>query len=142
VVLEIPAKTDLASLYGQIVDAWQVTIADAGVSGEDKGEGGKYLLIPPEYKESPPNGYIPIHSESYRLAFIFRSIPSATAEDANSYARTLKMYPLANAANPKPTRFVDGSTKRMPTLPAYDLGAFQDIFDIISVEPVSTILGR
>lgn len=138
VVLEIPPKTDLASLYGQIVDAWQVTIADVGVSGEDKGAGGKYLLIPPGHKDPIPSGYIPIQSESYRLAFVFRSIPapSATAEDANSYAQTLKMYPLADAANPKPTRFVDGSTKRMPTLPAYDMVAFQDIYEVINVEPV------
>ena len=32
VVVEIPAKTDKAVLYGQIVDAWQVTIADVGPS--------------------------------------------------------------------------------------------------------------
>ena len=47
VVMEVPAKTDKTSLYGQIVDAWQVTIADVGPAGEDKGEGAKYLLIPP-----------------------------------------------------------------------------------------------
>jgi hypothetical protein len=46
VVLELPAATDKASLYGQIVDAWQVTVADVGPSGEDKGKGGKLLLLP------------------------------------------------------------------------------------------------
>lgn len=35
VVLEIPSKTDKSVMYGQIVDAWQVTIADVGPSGED-----------------------------------------------------------------------------------------------------------
>jgi hypothetical protein len=34
VVLEIPAKTDKASLFGQVVDAWQVTIADVGGRGD------------------------------------------------------------------------------------------------------------
>ncbi len=29
-VLELPAKTDKASLYGQIVDAWQLTLAMSG----------------------------------------------------------------------------------------------------------------
>lgn len=137
VVLELPAKTDKASLYGQIVDAWQVTIADVGESGEDKGAGGKYLLLPPGNKGPVPAGYIPVQSESYRLAFVFRSIPAPTAtiDDANAFAKTLKMYPLAEAASPKPTRFVDGSSKRMPTLPAYDLSAFKDIYEVISVEP-------
>jgi hypothetical protein len=46
------------------------------------------------------------------------------------------MYPLAEAANPKPTRFVDGYADRMSTLPFYDFRYFQDLHDIISVEPV------
>jgi hypothetical protein len=33
VVLEVPAKTAKAVLYGQVVDAWQATIADVGPSG-------------------------------------------------------------------------------------------------------------
>lgn len=40
-VVEVPAKNDKASLYGQIVDAWQVTLADVGPAGQDKGAGGK-----------------------------------------------------------------------------------------------------
>src|SRR5277367_114543 len=140
VVLEIPAETDKTVMYGQIVDAWQVTIADVGPSGEDKGAGGKYLLIPPGYKDSIPSGYIPIHTESYRLAFAFRSVPlpGATAADAYAYSKTLKMYPLSKAATPKPTRFVDPTGKRYPTLPFYDMRNFQDIYDIVSVEPVRT----
>lgn len=39
VVVEVPAKTDRGVLYGQVVDAWQATIADVGPSGLDKGEG-------------------------------------------------------------------------------------------------------
>src|SRR5271154_7489952 len=138
VVLEIPAKTDKAVVYGQIVDAWQVTIADVGPSGEDKGAGGKYLLIPPGFKDSIPDGYIPIRTESYRIAFAFRSVPlpGATDADAYAYSKTLKMYPLADASSPKPTRFIDPTDKRYPTLPFYDLQAFQDIYDIISAEPV------
>jgi hypothetical protein len=138
VVLEIPAKTDKTVMYGQIVDAWQVTIADVGPSGEDKGAGGKYLLIPPGYKDSIPVGYIPIRTESYRIAFAFRSVPlpGATDADAYAYSKTLKMYPLSEASSPKPTRFVDPTGKRYPTLPFYDMQAFQDIYDIISVEPV------
>src|SRR5271156_4275609 len=84
VVLEIPAKTDKTVMYGQIVDAWQATIADVGPSGEDKGAGGKYLLVPPGYKDSIPVGYIPIRTESYRIAFAFRSISLPGATDAEA----------------------------------------------------------
>jgi len=50
VVVEIPEATDKASLYGQIVDHWQLSIADVGPSGIDKGKGGKILLTPPGYR--------------------------------------------------------------------------------------------
>jgi hypothetical protein len=106
--------------------------------GEDKGAGGKYLLLPPAYKDPIPTGYFPIKSSSYRILLAFRSIPlgDATAADAYAYSKTLKMYPLSEAAEPKPTRFVDGLSLPVHTLPFYDTRALQDIHDIISVEPV------
>jgi hypothetical protein len=138
VVLEVPAKTEKTILYGQIVDAWQSTIAGVGPVGEDKGAGGKYLLIPPGYKEKVPAGYFPIQSSTYRIFFGFRSIalPGATVADAYAYSKTLKMYPLSEAPHPGPTKIVDGRAYPLHTLPFYDIRALQDIHDIISVEPV------
>lgn len=60
VVLEVPAKTDKAVLYGQVIDAWQTTIAGVGAAGADKGAGGKYLFLPPGYKQPIPHGYFPV----------------------------------------------------------------------------------
>ena len=138
IVLEVPAKTDRGVLYGQVVDAWQTTVADVGPSGLDKGKGGKYLFLPPGYKEPIPNGYFPIQSSSYRILFAFRSIPlgGATDAEAHAYSETLKMYPLSEAAHPPPTRIVDGRPSPLHTLPFYDIRALQDIHDIVSVEPV------
>jgi hypothetical protein len=129
VVLEIPSASDKGVLYGQVVDAWQETIADVGPSGIDDGKGAKLLFLPPGYKDTPPSGYIAIPSQNYRIQFAFRSIklPGMTDEQANAYAKTLKMYPLAEAANPKPTRFVDGYADRISTLPFYDFRYFQDL---------------
>jgi hypothetical protein len=138
VVLEVPAKTNKAVLYGQIVDAWQSTIADVGPVGADKGEGGKYLLLPPNYNGQIPDGYFVLRPSSYRIVMAFRSIQleGATPADAYAYSKTLKMYPLSEAANPRPTRIVDGRPYPLHTLPFYDIRALQDIHDIISVEPV------
>ena len=99
VVLEVPARNDKASLYGQVVDAWQATLADVGPAGMDKGAGGKYLLIPPGYKEAIPNGYLPIQSSGYRVLLAFRSVaaPGASEADAHAYSKLLKMYPLSEA---------------------------------------------
>jgi len=138
VVLEVPAKTPKAVLYGQVVDAWQATIADVGPSGADKGEGGKYLFVPPGYNEPIPDGYIVIRSSGYRIVFAFRSIQleGATSADAYAYSKTMKLYPLSQAANPPETRFVDGRPYPLHTLPFYDIRTLNDIYDIVSVEPV------
>lgn len=137
VVLEVPAKTDKGVMYGQVVDAWQATIADVGPTGPDKGAGGKYLFLPPGYKGDVPEGYFPIHSTTYRILLAFRSIQlgGATPADAFAYSKLLKMYPLSEAANPKPG-FVDITQLPLHTLPYYNIHALQDIHDIISVEPV------
>lgn len=138
VVLELPAAGPDASLYGQVVDAWQFTIADVGPAGLDKGQGGKYLFTPPDYKDAIPPGYIHVQSPNYRIALAFRAIaaPGKTAADAHAYAQKLRMYYLSEAADPPKQRFVDAVDQRYATLPRYDESAFQDIYDIVSVEPV------
>lgn len=135
VVVEIPEATDKASLYGQIVDHWQLSIADVGPSGIDKGKGGKILLTPPGYDKQIPSGYIEVKSPSYRVYFGFRSIKSetATTADAYAYAKTLKMYYLND---PKETQFIDPSDMQYSSLPHYDERWFEDIYAIFSLENV------
>ena len=138
VVLEVPTSTARSSLYGQVVDHWQITIADVGPAGVDKGKGGKYLFLPPGYAAAIPAGYIPIKSSSNRIGFAFRSVrgPGATNEDAYNYTKLLRMYPLAVASNPPQQIFIDPIDMIVPTLPRYDIGALEDIKEIIDAEPV------
>jgi len=136
VVVEIPAATDKASLYGQIVDHWQITIADVGPSGIDKGKGGKILLTPPGYDGKVPAGTIEVKSPSKRVCFVFRSIKGAkaTTADAYAYSKTLKMYYQSELPKPKPTKFIDPLDKRFSTLPRYDERWFEDVHAIFSYE--------
>src|SRR5262245_56847719 len=140
VVLEIPAATATGALYGQVVDAWQESVADVGPSGRDQGKGGKYLFLPPDHKGAVPDGYFVVPSSTYRIQFAFRSIKlsGATDADANAYAKMLRMYPFSDAASPKPTRFVDAFDRRWSTLPIYNARYFDDLHAIVSVEPVKT----
>ena len=61
VVLEIP-PADEGSITGSIDDCWQTAIEDVGPAGLDKGKGGKYLILPPGYKEQVPSGYFALQS--------------------------------------------------------------------------------
>lgn len=138
VVLEVPAASDVASLYGQIVDHWQITIADIGPSGIDAGAGGKVLLTPPGFTEPVPPGYIEVKSPSYRVAFAFRAVPgpSGSARSAYEYTETMKMYYLSELPDPEPTRFIDPISMRHSTLPVYDETWFEHLHAIVSVEDV------
>ncbi|WP_222105655.1 DUF1254 domain-containing protein [Paraburkholderia sp. BCC1884] len=139
VVLEVPAATPDGSVYGQVVDAWQFTIADVGPSGLDKGKGAKFLFTAPGYKGSVPKGYLHVASPNFRIAFAFRSVPAPgkTTADAYQYAQKLRMYYLSEAANPPKQRFVDPIDQRYPTLPFYDELHFEDMHAVMSVEPVN-----
>ncbi len=50
--------TTEASFTGNIDTVWQMPLEDVGPDGVDKGAGGKYLILPPGYKEPIPSGYI------------------------------------------------------------------------------------
>lgn len=138
VVLEVPVAGAQGSVYGQVVDAWQLTIADVGPSGVDKGKGGKLLFTPPGYQGEIPEGYIHISSPNYRIALAFRSVPAPgkSVADAYQYAQKLRMYYLSEAGSPPKQHFVDPLNERYPTLPLYDERFFDDLQAIVSVEPV------
>jgi len=51
-VLEIPPE-----VLGGIDDFWYRWVADVGITGEDRGKGGRYLVLPPGYKGQLPSGY-------------------------------------------------------------------------------------
>jgi hypothetical protein len=90
---------------------WDSAIEDFGPGGVDKGQGGKFVMLPPGWKGDVPAGYTPLYSSSYVFQFALRSVPTKAGDegwaDALEYAKSLKVYPLAEAASPKPTAWFD-----------------------------------
>ena len=66
-VVEIPP-----GMYGTADDALFKFLVDFGFVGPDKGKGGKYLFLPPGYKEKAPDGYFKVYSPSYRIWVMMR----------------------------------------------------------------------
>src|ERR1700754_4375059 len=64
VVIEIPPAGD-GVISGSIMDPWQAALEDVGPAGVDKGAGGKYLIVPPGYKEKAPDGFIDMPAGNY-----------------------------------------------------------------------------
>lgn len=98
-VMEIPPAGAEGSITGSIDDAWQTALEDVGPAGVDKGTGGKYLILPPGYKDKAPDGYIVLPSPTYRSYAILRS-NLASGSDADiaaavAYGKRVKIYPLS-----------------------------------------------
>ncbi len=140
VVVEIPAATPEARVFGSIHDAWEIPLEDFGPAGADEGEGGKYLVLPPGYDGEVPEGYIVLWSNSY-LGFVpGRTIPTADGQqgwdDAVAYLKTVRIYPLSEAADPKPTKFIQGAQRKYAGQPMYDLSDFHMLHRIVQDEPI------
>lgn len=136
-VVEIPPKTG----PGTVNDAFFRFVVDMGAPGPDKGKGGKYLILPPDYKGSVPHGYFVAHSRSYVNWLILRGFlvdgkPDAAAAQFKDH---LKVYPLAKANNPPPMQFINGSKKPFNTIHANNYLFYEEIAHVIAKEPIDFI---
>jgi hypothetical protein len=138
VVIQIPPSGD-GVINGSIMDPWQAALEDVGPAGVDKGAGGKYLILPPGYKEKVPDGYIALPSANYQGYALLRSIlksgSEADVEAAVAYGKRIKLYPLSQAANPPQTVFLDAIGVVYDATIPYDLRFFQSLDRFVQQEP-------
>ena len=137
-VLEIPAADD-GSITGTIMDCWQSALEDVGPAGADKGKGGRYLILPPGYEGKPPEGYIALPSDTYQGYALLRSILRSGSEGdlakAVAYGKRIKLYPLAQAASPQPTTFVDAIDVVFDATIPYDMRFYRSLDRMVQSEP-------
>lgn len=136
-VLEVPPK-----VLGTANDMWQRWVIDVGITGPDKGRGGKYLFLPPGYKGSVPSGYHAVRSPTFGLWIPWRSFlvdgdPKPGVDLVKKYT---KIYPLADAGKVHaPLNFVDMSGKPFNTV--YPAGyAFWELLNqVVQEEPTESL---
>ena len=90
-VLETPPKA-----LGTIDDMWWRWVIDFGLPGPDRGEGGKYLLLPPGYDGPvPEGGFFVARSRTTRVLILGRMFmenndPKPAVESIRKFT---KIYP-------------------------------------------------
>jgi hypothetical protein len=138
IVLEIPPADD-GSITGSIDDCWQTAVEDVGPAGVDKGKGGKYLILSPDYAGETPAGYIALPCANYQSYALLRSIlkdgSAASVATAVTYAKRIKLYPLSAAARPPATTFVDTIDAVFDATIPYDIRFFQSLDRMVQYEP-------
>ena len=131
-VLEIPPE-----VLGGINDFWYRWVADVGLTGEDKGRGGKYLVLPPGYQGDVPSGYVVVRPSTYGNWLFFRAflVDGSTAPGVDSVKKQLKIYQLSDAANPPPMKFANGSGVPANFVAPGDYGFWELLNKVIQEEP-------
>ncbi len=154
-VIEQPPKG-----VGTINDMWFSWIIDIGFPGPDRGEGGKYLIVPPGYDGPlPDSGFHVAHSKTNHVLYASRAylVNNDPKPVVAMIKKHMKIYPytpggygtsIATAleggvklgANPPipETRFVEASGKSFNTIAPSDYGFFEMINENVQREPATS----
>jgi hypothetical protein len=139
IVLDLPPGDANGSFNGNIVTVWQMPLEDAGLLGADKGAGGKFLILPPGYAGPKPDGYIALQSDTFGNYMLFRSNlkshGDADVQASIAYGKRMKVYPLAQAANPPATVFTDVKDVDFDSTIRYDASFFENLDRVVQEEP-------
>jgi hypothetical protein len=132
VVVEIPPK-----VLGTINDFWYKWVVDVGITGPDKGEGGKYLILPPGYAGEVPDGYNVVRPTTYGMWTVFRSflVDGKTEPGVEDVKNNLKIYPLTQADNPTPANLVNASGIPSNFVMPTDYSFWEFLNKVIQEEP-------
>ena len=156
-VIETPPR-----FLGAVQDAWFRWVIDLGVPGPDRGVGGKYLIVPPGYTGTLPEGEFNVaHARTNTILWFGRSFlanhndPKPVVEEIRKFT---KVYPyeqggvgtpiaeflagkakLGRVTPPPPTVFHEGSGKVMNTIPPNDWTFFERLNEIVQNEPATSL---
>jgi hypothetical protein len=95
-VIDVPPKQQ-----GILDDFWQRPICDVGYVGPDKGEGGRYLILPPDFDGETPDGYYTFTSPTYNVFVFWRAfIEDGNTTEPVELMEQTRIYPLDKKDNP------------------------------------------
>lgn len=146
---------------GTIDDMWWRWVSDFGLPGPDRGRGGKYLLVPPDYKgQLPEGGFFMVYPKTIRVgllgrAFMENNDPKPTVETVR---KLTKVYPyevggigtsiaeflagdakLGRPTEPPPLKIHDGTGLAINTMPPNDWSFYEVLNELVQQEPATVL---
>jgi hypothetical protein len=134
VVVESPPNT-----LGMVDDMYFRYVADLGNAGPDRGQGGNFLFLPPDWEGDVPEGYFVYRSRTVSNAIFWRGfLTDGDPGPAVASAReVLKIYPLDRPADRDRMEFVNASGMYFNTIHANDITFFDEVQEVVDQEPAS-----
>ena len=116
----------------------RIWCGDVGLPGPDRGKGGKYLILPPDYRGDVPREFYALRARTYGVFVFWRGFfkdPKQLEGPVNLLERT-RIYPLGNKKSAKPMQFPNASNVPLNMLYATDGSAFDMLARFIAHEHV------
>jgi hypothetical protein len=133
-VVEAPAK-----MLGFLQDGLQRYLSDIGFLGPDKGDGGRFLVLPPNYEGEVPDGYFVVRSPTNSVMFAVRGFQvDGSTNEAVALMKQTRIYPLSQADAPPAMEFINGSGKPIDTLFPDNLRFFELLAVLVEEEPLAS----
>ncbi len=157
-VIEVPPE-----VLGTVQDAWFRWVIDMGLPGPDRGQGGKYLIVPPGYEGTLPEGggFNVAHSKTNHGVWFVRAFidngndPKPVAERIRQLTKVYPYDPggvgtpiaeflagkakLGRITPPPATVFHEGSGKVMNTIPPNDWTYYEMLNEVVQQEPATAL---
>jgi hypothetical protein len=134
VVVESPPNT-----LGMVDDFFFRYVADLGNAGPDKGQGGKFLFIPPGWEGEIPEGYFAYHTPTFGNWIFWRGflVNRDPAPAVKSAREKVRIYPLAKPEERDSIQFINSSGIYTNTVHANNMDFYREVQEVIDVEPAS-----
>ncbi len=135
-VIEMPA----GPLLGVMMDLNQRWLLDMGLPGPDAGEGGKHLLLPPDFDGPVPDGFTQVvRAGTLRVNGGVRSLPvGGDVDAATERLKTVVVRPLSPEPDWEPPAWLDLTPDPQDTSPnqwELSLAYWEQLHDYIEKEP-------
>ena len=156
-VIDVPPLAAPSGILGTIDDMWWGWVTDFGLPGPDRAEGGRYLIVGPDYDGLlPDGGFYLARARTTRVfilgrAFMIDNDPRPAVEAIRNGLRISKYVPgaqgtaiaafLAGKAPLAPlpeipgTHFVEGTGVPVNTVPSNDFSYWETVNSLVQQEP-------
>ena len=130
---------------GMFTDFFQRTLTDVGASGPDRAQGGLYLLLPPDFRGTVPEGYFAYRSQTYNVFLFFRFVPTQGADgpdtkEAVATAEQTRVYPWGSLEKDRPAmKFPNASNIPINMMYPTDFSYWEKLKAFIDYEPVESL---
>jgi hypothetical protein len=132
IVVELPPGL----MAGMIMDVWQRVLADLGVVGPDKGNGGKFLIVPPGHQMVEPKGYYVVQSPS-RTVFVGLRLLDADKDKAiRELIPGIKTYKWSPSGTGEVMPVRRAGDVKWSQVPPRGMAYWEGLNEVIQNEPV------